>query len=300
MKKIILVIFTLFVFITGSYASEILVESQISNVDKLIREKGSKYGNKKVLVVFDLDNTLLTMSQGFGSNEWFDWQYGALKKCDIETKKECDSQTKKDKAFKNLDELLAYQTLLMTIIPMKTVESTIPDVVSALQKDGYPVIVETSRGPDMLSVTMRELRNNKLEFESSEIGEGFPESYIPVTEQNKYSLTDAEITAMKVLPARPSAYYEGVYFTAGQNKGAMLRALLSRLKLSYSAIVLVDDTRKHSEALQTAFKDSKVDLTTFEYTAKLNEVKAFEASNKKIEKKKFKRLSDAINYIKSN
>lgn len=287
-----------FVFVVGfllslnAFAFDIKVENQISNIEKVIREKGEKYGKSKVLVVLDLDNTILTMSQGFGSNEWFDWQSAALK--------ETDKQAKKDKAFKSFDELLAYQALIMTIVPMKPVETNFVDVVAQLQKEGFPVIVETSRGTEMMSVTSRELRNNKFNFEISEIGEGFPETYQPVTDTQKWSLTDAEITALKVLPARPVAYFEGVYFTAGQNKGAMLRVLLDRLKLKFPAIVLVDDTRKHSEALQNAFKDSKVDLTTFEYTAKLNEVQAFEKSNKRIEKKKFKKLNEAVQYIHAN
>ena len=32
------------------------------------------HGTERVLVVFDIDNTLMAMEQGLGSDQWYDWQ----------------------------------------------------------------------------------------------------------------------------------------------------------------------------------------------------------------------------------
>ena len=35
---------------------------------------GARYGKDTILVVLDIDNTLLAMEQGLGSDQWYYWQ----------------------------------------------------------------------------------------------------------------------------------------------------------------------------------------------------------------------------------
>ena len=47
-------------------------------VDKS-KELVEKYSKENVLVVVDVDNTLLAMNQDLGSDQWYNWQSGLLK-----------------------------------------------------------------------------------------------------------------------------------------------------------------------------------------------------------------------------
>jgi hypothetical protein len=57
------------------FASEFETDSYLTIKNKVI-EKVKKYGPKKTLLVLDIDNTTLQMSQNFGSDQWWNWQSG--------------------------------------------------------------------------------------------------------------------------------------------------------------------------------------------------------------------------------
>ena len=48
----------------------------VEQVDDFVK----KYGTRNVLLVVDLDNTLLAMNQDLGSDQWFTWQETLLEK----------------------------------------------------------------------------------------------------------------------------------------------------------------------------------------------------------------------------
>lgn len=81
--------------------------------------------------------------------------------------------------------------------------------------------------------------------------------------------TADERARWKLGTASPVLMADGVYFTTGQHKGAMLRLLFDRLKMkdSVRAIVFVDDTPKHVTGMQEAFAGGKVDLRAYRYAA---------------------------------
>ena len=69
-----LIITTTLLFSQFSTAGLALETASFSVIEKKSLELGKKYGNKNVLVVLDIDNTLLVMPQNFGSDQWFTWQ----------------------------------------------------------------------------------------------------------------------------------------------------------------------------------------------------------------------------------
>jgi hypothetical protein len=72
--------------------------------------------------------------------------------------------------------------------------------------------------------------------------------------------------AKEIKPPALVSYSEGVFMTAGQHKGMMLRILLHRSQREFDAIVFVDDRDQHIKAVQDAFADHAIrEVWTFRY-----------------------------------
>jgi hypothetical protein len=73
--------------------------------------------------------------------------------------------------------------------------------------------------------------------------------------------------AVAIKPPRLVSYSEGVFMTAGQHKGAMLRILLNKSQRDFDAIVFVDDRDQHVKAVHEAFADQPTrEVWTFRYS----------------------------------
>ena len=67
-------------------AQSLLTETDdLATVTDSALQLADRYGQGKVLVVFDIDNTLLAMEQGLGSDQWYYWQK------DLEKEDPCSS-----------------------------------------------------------------------------------------------------------------------------------------------------------------------------------------------------------------
>ena len=89
------------------------------------------HGTERVLVVFDIDNTLMAMEQGLGSDQWYDWQ-SKLRLADP-----CDARLVSDR--------LAVQGALYYVSAMRPTQEDAAQLVQRLQDDGLNVIALTSR-----------------------------------------------------------------------------------------------------------------------------------------------------------
>ncbi len=157
-----------------------------------------KTDKKNILVVFDIDNTLLAMEQGLGSDQWYDWQTHLSKE------DQCNPH--------NVGDRFAVQGALYFASAMRPTQEDGAAQVRAIQDQGVAVIALTSRGMDYQLQTFRELRRNNFNFSYSAIGPagGYDEPFMPVEN------------------GRLSLYEDGVFLTAGQHKGQMLYALLEK------------------------------------------------------------------------
>jgi hypothetical protein len=236
----------------------------------------SKHGKTRVLVVLDIDNTLLTMDQDLGGDAWFNWQAGLLKTAP-------KSELLVAKSFGGL---LRVQGKLFSLSGMHPPEHRMPDDVRKLQNSGAKVIALTSRGPEFFSATMRVLKENAYDFGRG----GRGGTFLPKTD----GLSEKEIKRFRMDRRRPVMHQSGVYLAAGQHKGAIIRSFWQAAERRYKAILFADDHEKHVDRVQDAFKDSKVELKLFRYGRVDAQVKRFNESDKSEVTAKWRKLSEAM------
>jgi Protein of unknown function (DUF2608) len=272
-------------------------------------QKFAKFSDSsKVLMVFDIDNTLLAMDQDLGSDQWFEWQEGLLR------------NQPHDPALvaSDFQGLLDAQTLLWNIGEMSPPEKEQPAIIHRMQKRGFTSLLLTSRGPEVNDLTLKALENNGYHFSTTSLPpkEGFPATFLPYNRSKiEYSgITINEAIAMELgfdskqdclkkklefsapcfRKPRPVKYADGIFFTTGQNKGAMLRTLLYKTghtgSQRFSAIVYADDKIKHVKHVYQAFCDKPVELLLFHYTHESKRVELFRKDSKSKLSSKWKQI----------
>ena len=168
-----ILIYLVALFISQSLVAGVALETKkFTDIEIKTKEMIKKYGAKNVLVVLDIDNTILTMPQELGSDQWYTWQYtDCIKK-----------QIKKDYCITNkMGELLRHMGNIFALSKMLPTEKTAPKIVKNMQAAGVKVFLLTSRSPDYRNSTERELRRNGYSFINNSIGPigGFPGTYLP-------------------------------------------------------------------------------------------------------------------------
>jgi hypothetical protein len=201
-------------------------------------QQAAYLGPDDVLVVFDIDNTLLAMEQGLGSDQWYRWQK------QLAGQNPCSSQL--------VNDLLRVQGALYYASAMRPTQPDAAQQVARVQQAGLKVIALTSRGPDFSLQTFRELRRNGYSFWSSALppAHGYPEPFIPAGGQ------------------REALYQDGVFLTAGQDKGVMLKALLGPHEDAWpGVVVVVDDSLENLQDVMAAFEHSGTRIHAWRYSS---------------------------------
>lgn len=221
--------------------------NDLNNVTDAAESFSARFQPEEVLVIFDLDNTLLTMDSALGSVAWYDWQ------AEMADKPGCQPG--------ELNDRFAAQGLLYFLGSMRPVQPDTADIVAGLQRAGHPVLVLTARGPDYYLETLRELTRNDLIF-----------TPLRASLRGQNALTYAL--------QRPVRYQQGVLMVAGQNKGEMLLDLYARLKLALpQAVVMADDSRDNLEDMQTSLKQAGIPGQLFRYGLADDKAAAFDPIN---------------------
>jgi len=237
-----------------SACAHIPIESQSSETDRFdtfvgdVRQASERLGPERVLVVLDIDNTLLAMEQGLGSDQWYEWQKEQA------AEDRCDPRVVSDR--------LAVQGALYFASAMRPTSADAADAVRQIQDQGIRVIALTSRGTDFRLQTFRELRRHGFDFRRSPIGPatGWPEDFVPDN------------------GTRPARYEDGVFLTAGQHKGAMLDALIRRTGNPLPAVILVlDDKQENLDAVTETFTRLGVPVRAWRFSGEDENVAGFNA-----------------------
>ncbi|MCB0366145.1 MAG: DUF2608 domain-containing protein [Bdellovibrionaceae bacterium] len=257
----------------SAFAAQVFETSDLADVHAKAVEIAPQYGgSQNVLVVFDLDNTLLKQSQSLGSDQWFRWQEDA-----VLNNKEIPSKVAKD-----FSELLDVQGVLFYLSPMESTQSDAPAILSQLKAKGFAVIALTSRGMEFRDATMKHMRNG-FEFSSFGYSGKSSHAFLPYNNQDLSSIglpADLDPQIIKSLkldkPARPVNFTDGVFFSGGQHKGAMMLAILHLLSLKPKAVIFVDDQTKHVDRMGQALALKPIDLYGFRYSRIDREVQDFE------------------------
>ena len=232
---------------TGSIIQTVYMETDdLADITAETALLAEKAGKKNVLVVFDIDNTLLAMEQGLGSDQWYEWQKFLAKE------DQCNPW--------NVGDRMAVQGALYFASAMRRTQEDGAKQVKAIQDLGVPVIALTARGASYHLQTFRELRRNLFSFGYSAIGPagGYTEPFIPVDK------------------GRLSLYRDGVFLTAGQHKGKMLYSLLEKTGTRMPAVVImVDDKRKNLAAVKETFSQLNVPVRAWRYSGEDMNVENF-------------------------
>lgn len=210
-------------------------------------QMADQLGKQNVLVVFDIDNTLLAMEQGLGSDQWYEWQK------QLSNDDHCNPD--------NVGNRFAAQGAIYFASAMRPTQTDASKQVKLIQDQDIPVIALTSRGEDYRLQTFRELRRNGFDFSFSGIGPagGYAESFLPVDE------------------GRLSRYEDGIFLTAGQHKGAMLYALLQKTGTPMPELVIMaDDKQNNLDALKETFTALNVPVHAWRVTSEDQNVSDFD------------------------
>ena len=194
---------------------------ELQLVTELSLNLATQYGGEHVLVVLEIDNTLLTMNQGGQTNP-------------------CGPTGTDGRA---------------TARTMRPAQADAAEQVERIQAAGLKAIVDTSRAPDCRVQTFEDLSSNNLAFSASAWPpqSGYPEPFLPEG------------------AGRPVAYENGVYFTAGQNKGDMLKALLEKTgNPKPRLIVMADSNRQDLSAMMKTFSWTDTKVHAWRYTRETN------------------------------
>lgn len=238
--------------------------NNMTEAQKVLDEKAKKYGAENVLVVFDIDHTLLTTVGDLGSSYWFGWQSELIKTPEKEA----------DQLFDTFPELVSKTANLFCAVQMRPVEKTTNEFYAGVQKAKFPMFVLTARSSEMRETTERDLLENHFTFPSPVLGKEIKEWKVG-KDAFIGDLTPEEIKASKLESPTPVSYLHGIMMANGQDKGALIRAFLvqNNLKDKIKAVILIDDSKSNVDNLDRNFANVSIDATSVHY---LNEKERFD------------------------
>lgn len=244
----LLFIFLGFVFLQThllAQLSDTTLQSFLS-INETVIEKSNQYGAGKVLVVLDVDNTMLKSDTDLGSDLWYRWQRNHL---DI-----------KPESYQQLADSCLFSEaipLLYDLGTMSLTEVSLKDFVEKWQNKGITVIGLTSRSPLCRMATERDLLQNGINLKKTQLKD---------IDGSKLILNDKL--------GRELSYANGLMMTCGMHKGKMLAHILGRSGKKYDAIIFVDDTRKNIDDVKQDFnRYGSKELNLFYYTKVFSERK---------------------------
>jgi hypothetical protein len=216
--------------------------SQVQQVDdlSLAVTQAQALPLASTLVVFDIDDTLLTATDFFGSDKWYDWQRGRA----LGPKGEALVTPAEDQVNCLFDTLgIAFE-----IGVNQPTQGDMAQLVRGVEND---VVILTARSDAYRAATMRELTRNQLDFTA--------QALTPPELAYHYDFTHDGRTA-------EVSYVNGVFMVKGMDKGVILLDLLQRTGRKYDAVIFVDDKTHNITNMADALKSAAIDFYGFHYT----------------------------------
>lgn len=278
-------------FAAEGSASELTDTGDFAEVGAAVVKYAHKIDPARILLVLDIDNTLLAMNSPLGSDQWFEWQKFIIK----------NEPKSKQRVADSFEGLLEAQGLLYNLQHMHPPQPNLPGLVRKLQAMGIRTLVLTSRGSEYRQATERELKLNGYDFTKSAL----PVKEVPSGEFMPYDpehpdqdgLTKDEIAKFHLGQPKPVSYEHGILMTAGQHKGAMLLTLLHDAREDVDAVVYDDDNIRHVANVYAALLARGIEVTAFHYTAEDVNVAKFDYSNKDDVTKKWRKLEQTLEEV---
>jgi uncharacterized protein DUF2608 len=275
----------------AALASDVRETDDFADVAKMVEQLADEFGPEHVLLVLDIDNTIMAMNHELGSDQWFEWQKYLL-----------DNQpNSKYLVAKDFAGLLEAQGVLYNLAKMHPPQKDLPAIIGRVQGMGVHTLLLTSRGPEFRVATERELRGNGYDFARTEL----PVHDLPGGDYLPYDLDDLEsdgltkrdADAFKLGEPRRVSYANGLFMTAGQPKGAMMITMLKYANPDIQAVVYVDDNIRHVAYVFAAVAGRGKEITAYHYTREDNNVNRFQYGDKDDVAHRWKKLSHTLEEV---
>jgi len=184
-----------------------------------------------MLVVFDMDNTLVTPNVMVGSDPWFNYMVEQQRK-----EAGCSVAEAADivlPLFREIHKRISY----------KLVEETAPDLIEHLRSVHIPVIILTNRGDEQ--------KENVLDKISEA---GVPVPLTQLGEKELHAIFDV-----------PMLYSHGIIFCGRNDKGSMLFHVLETVNYKPTKIIFVDDKYHYLASVERACMERKIPFVGLRY-----------------------------------
>lgn len=188
------------------------------------------YSDKKTLVCFDIDNTLIRPSTHLGSEQWFG---------DLCNKLKSSGMT----MHEIIDVILPAYYAVHSDIDTEPVELETHLVMKSLSQH-YPIMALTRRSACMLGITLQQLKKNDLLLET----------HAPID------------ISYAFLGIDQAAYHDGIILCGNNAKGAILKSFIERSRYTPERIIYVDDRMEHVLDVYRTCQELGIECCAFHYT----------------------------------
>lgn len=187
-------------------------------------------------LVFDLDDTLLTMKDSLGGVAWWEWQAELIER-------NVDSPLR---VAKDINGLIEAQKQLFATQQVAVTDAYYPVMLNRLGQRGANLFALTARGEYFQTVTEQQL--NTLHYTARD-GLLF-DAYRPVALRSKKH--DKPFSCPDMFKTVSSQH--GILYLANQNKGDALVCVLGQSKTKPSTLIFVDDSASNVQAMAQALR----------------------------------------------
>lgn len=194
----------------------------------------------EMLVIFDIDNTLIEPVQELGTNQWFENRIKEYISFG------CSKQDALEKALREW-------TAIQSVTLVKLVEPNIASIVKDLQNQGYTVMGLTTRGLGISTCTIHQLQTVNIDLKMT-------------------APTDQEIFFMN---KQGVLFRGGTLFTAGTHKGDALEKFLKAIDYQPSSIIFINDKYSHLLPVEEYCSKFEIPFTGIRYGFLDEKVKNF-------------------------
>ncbi|MEL7115061.1 MAG: DUF2608 domain-containing protein [Pseudomonadota bacterium] len=209
-----------------------------------------------LLVVMDDDDTLTQVPctdasasatcQYLGGPAWYSWQQDLVNA----------NSTSPYRIAETSDDLIALSAMLFGMMDMGYTDPAIPDVLGEMAALGAKMLVLTARGGADVSPTQTQFADQMSADGSTSFADFIAAHALHDPASKLPSLASPMVmnTPASCATKREVTYSDGVLYGAGQDKGLLLRCLLTRTESSdITHIVFIDDTLANVTAVANAF-----------------------------------------------
>jgi hypothetical protein len=277
----------------SALAGEIRETSDFKDVAAQVERYCDQYGPEHVLLVCDLDNTLMAMNHPLGSDQWFEWQRYLIE----------HDQKSPERVAVSFQGLLEAQGTLYNLGRMHPTQADLPELMGKLQDRGVSAIILTARGDEFRVATEHELKRNGFNLARAALAvKGLPcGRYLPLNLAQPYgyglSPDECVLFGLRSKPLQGVSYSNGIMMVAGQHKGAMLLTLLHRSERDIKAVVHFEDNERNVAMIYSALTNHHIDVTAFHFKGEDDEVKAFEYGDKQDVDRRWRELNGTLKSV---